>query len=58
MKEVLEIVVRYALKKINEVDIVALRVQLENILRILAVIPSYSAEDAIIAILSEVNEDA
>ena len=56
MKNILEIVVCYALKKINEVDIVALRIQFENILKILSAFSAYSAEDAIKAILMEVED--
>ena len=53
-----ELIIRFVLGMTNEVNIQEMRVTLENALRIINALPTYSAADALKALFTEDLEDA
>ena len=53
-----ELIIRFVLGMTNEVNIQEMRVTLENALRIINALPTYTAEEAIRALFTEDLEDA
>lgn len=56
--KLVELIIRFVLGMTNEANIQEMRVTLENALRIINVLPSYSAADALKALFTEDLEDA
>lgn len=56
--KLVELIIRFVLGMTNEANIQEMRVTLENALRIINALPTYSAEDALKALFTEDLEDA